>query len=154
MRYEWDRNHRLLRDGEAVGTAAKSWWRERATVDTDAGSWSFRAQGWKRVMVTAPDGTERLGAIRTGWVTEVWTVTGDGAEYEVRPARVFSSRLAVRRAGAEVGQLTPARWWTDRPALEISTELPLADAILLLWVGYVIRQRTTAAAASSTSGGA
>ncbi|MDH2416383.1 hypothetical protein [Nocardioides sp. CER19] len=150
MRYEWGRDHALLRDGETVGTAEKSWWRERATVSTDAGTWSFRALGWKRLMITGPDGIERLGAVRTGWLSEVWTVTGEHGTYEVRPAGILSSRLVVRRAGAEVGRLTPARWWTDRPALELSTELSLGDAVLLLWVGYVIRQRTTAAG----SGGA
>src|SRR4051812_40653832 len=111
MRYEWDRNRRLLRDGAVVGTAARSWWGGRATITTGAGSWSIRTEGRKRLMVTGPDGTERVGAIRTGRVAEVWTVTGDHATYEVRPGRVFRSRLAVRVAGAEVGQLTTARWW-------------------------------------------
>ena len=151
MRYEWGRDHQLLCDGQVVGTAERSWWRERATVTTETATWSFRAQGWSRVLVTGADGAERLAATRRGWFTESWTVTGDAATYDLRPAHAFTSRLTVRRGAEQVGEVTAARWWSDRPALELAADVPLADAVLLLWVAYVVRQRITE---SGSSGGA
>ncbi|MEX0429233.1 hypothetical protein AB3X52_16540 [Nocardioides sp. DS6] len=157
MRYEWGTGDQLLRDDVTVGTAQKGFWRERATIATGEGTWSFRAQGGKRVLITGPDGAEREGALRTGWFRPVWKVAGAAAAYEVTSPHAFTYRLAVLRGGVEIGRIIAARWWTDRPALElddrVAGDVPLGDALLLLWVGYVIRLRRSrdAGAVASSS---
>jgi hypothetical protein len=141
VRYEWGKHETLLRDGEPIGSAAKSLWRERGTVTTPDGAWSFRAEGFRRILVSGPDGVERLGAMCSGWLSTVWTVNGDAATYRVRRAGIFSSRLVVERDGAPIGSLSSAGWASERPVLDTDAGVPLADAALLLWVGYVSRQR-------------
>ena len=154
MRYEWGTEHQLLRDEVTVGSTEQAFWRERAVVTTGEGTWTLRAQGGKRVFVTGPDKVERVGAIRTGWFSPVWSVEGVTTAYDVKQAGAFSSRLVVLAGGVEIGRLLSARWWTDRPALELdasaATAVPLADAILLLWVGYVDRRRRSRDAAAAT----
>ena len=151
MRYEWGGRGVLLRDGEPVGRAAKAFWRERATVTTDDDTWSFRAQGHKRIVSTGPDGAERVVAACSGWLSPVWTVDGEAATYRVRRGSLFSSRLVVDRDGESMGSLTSAGWATDRPALDVGPEVPLVDVVLLLWVGYVARQRASSEAAAATT---
>lgn len=154
MRYEWGTDGQLLRDDATVGSTEKGFWRERAVVTTGEGTWSFRAQGSRRVLVTGSDGTERVGATRTGWFTPVWEVDAGAAAYVVKQAGPFTSRLVVLAAGVEIGRIVSARWWTDRPALELSelsaTAVPLADAVLLLWVGYVVHRRRRSEAATAS----
>jgi allophanate hydrolase subunit 2 len=150
MRFEWGSGGRLLRDGQDIGVADNSWWRERAAIDLGPDAWEFRADGKERVAVL--DGQVRCRARRTSFWSEAWEIQAESGSYSIRPRGVFTGRLAVERGNAPIGEIVSAGFWAGRPALEIAVDLPLVDAVFLLWIGYIIRNRRNAAASGGSPG--
>lgn len=155
MRYEWGQGGVLLRDGEQVGSIRRTLLGEKAAVELDGRRVSFGRDGRDRVALDEHGGLLARATPPPLFTVFAlaWEVTGEGGAYRVAAGGLFTSRLDVTRDSALVGQVVTARFLGNRPALELTAEVPPVDAVFLLWVGHLVRTRRSASFASGGGGG-
>ncbi len=81
-------------------------------------------------------------ARRTSVWSREWQVSADGASYSIARANMFTLKLEVLlEGGAALGAVTGGSFWGNRPVLEIDSSVPVAHAVFLLWMAFLIRAR-------------
>ena len=139
MELDWARGDVIVADGVEVARAERSWFRERAEVQIGPELWLYRATGgwtWSS-LVAEVDGVERLHAQRSGFFANRWTITGGPETYEITTSGFWGARLAISRAGSQVGEARTSGFFTTRSRIELTEPVTPQVGCFLLWVSFV-----------------
>ncbi len=143
MDYVWGRDDVVLADGRPVASASRAWMRERAQVAIDGRPWHFRADGSDRV---AESGDQvRIRAHRRSIWTSRYDIESPTGSYALGAASIWTTRLLLTRHEQPIGAVRRSRMWTNRPELTTSQDLPVEDAVFVLWLAFNIARRSQSA---------
>ena len=142
MRYLWGAGDVVLADDRPIASAHRAWFRERAEVTVGRDTWLFRAEAGDRVGET--QGLVRVRARKRGFWSSGYDVDSAHASYSLGPRNVWSSRLVLTRHGSEIGEVRRSSHWANRPELTTTVDLPDEDAVFVLWLAYLIKNREDA----------
>ncbi|MBF4160962.1 hypothetical protein [Nocardioides acrostichi] len=156
MRYEWQSDGTITRDGTIVARAEKSFWRERATLSVEGRDYEVSSHGFTggTIEVTLAGAVHRT-LVRQGWSVSRWTVTGGPVELTVAPAGWLTQRMTVSDTTQTIGELATSSFFSRRPVFDVvvgpESEPPVLDVVVLLWLdSVVLRRRSNAAAQGAT----
>jgi hypothetical protein len=132
-------------------------WRESGAVTIRDRDWEFGRRGRELTgrPVDAPEDTVRFSARMTNFWRGEWSLDLDGTAVEGRTLSVWRGTRRYTGGGRVLAESGNSGRWLRRPTLEADPSLSLEAQVFLLWVEYVIRQRSGGAAAgAAVAGGA
>lgn len=153
---EWGRKAsgvvQILSGDAVAGTVRQAAMRERAAVDIGGTPWTYYKESGR--LLGERDGLPQptMQASRPSIMKQAWEIEADGSAYRIEPAGFLRSRYRVLRNDAEIGDSTKAGFWSNRPVLDVDPATPLEHRVFLLWVCFIMRRRSAAAAGASGGG--
>ena len=151
MRYVWGEGDVVLAEDQPIASARRAWFRERAEVRISGTEWVFRAGG--RYPFGETQGQVRIRARRRGFWTSRYDVDTANASYSLGTRRIWSNRLVLTRDQSEIGEVHRSSWWANHPELTTTVDLPVEDAVFVLWLAYLIAARAQADAGGGGAAG-
>ncbi|MCR8670040.1 hypothetical protein [Agrococcus sp. HG114] len=144
MRYRWDEGV-ITADGDEVARTGPGFGGLRPAFRMGEGEWAFRVD--TEGLIGALDGRDRLGVERGRIWQSTWRMAGLRGPLELtRTTSWLLGRLYfdLARGGERIAEVVPEGPWQYRPALEVSGELPLEEAVFVLWAAARIDARRPA----------
>jgi hypothetical protein len=141
----------VLSDGAVVATMHASNWKEAATAQVGEVSWVFRRQGSRELTgrwAVEPEDAVRLRARQVSVWKGTWAVELDGMPVDVTSTSWWKGTRRYSAGGRTLAESGTTGGWSHRPTLTEVGELPLHQAVFLLWVELVLGRRAAAAAAA------
>jgi hypothetical protein len=141
----------VLADGAVVATLRASNWKEAATAQVGERSWVFRKRGRDltgREEVDLEDAA-RLRAHQVSFWKGRWAVELEGTTVEVSTASRWKGTHRYSVGGRQMAESGTTGGWAPRPTLTGRPELPVHDAVFLLWFETILRRRAAAAASAA-----
>lgn len=137
-------------DGAVVAELDKRFLSEKGRAVIEGVGWTYGKEfGGPLTATSEADPAQRLEASRPSLMRQGWEVTGGSANYQIKPAGMFSFQYNVLRNGQPVGTSGRGSFWTNKPFIELPEDVPVAEAVFLLWVAFLMRGRASAAAANA-----
>ncbi|CAM3641180.1 hypothetical protein OCAE111667_19830 [Occultella aeris] len=149
MQAIWDNDHVLL-DQRIVADVDRSFWSERARVVIEGVPWEYGKDGSERVGTIVGEPAARCRAVRPSFWRQNWVIAiGPTTRYEIAPEGAFRRSYVVTRDGQWVGSSGVGGFWSIKPTLDIADDVPVADAVFLLWIAFLMRARANQAASQA-----
>ncbi|KQZ67261.1 hypothetical protein [Nocardioides sp. Root151] len=154
MRLRFDKGRRVLDENDAVvATLDKVSFKEQATVHIGEQAWSYGTAGFVVTGDCDDDPRLRFNAHRAGFRKPDMSVTCGRVAYAVKSLGWMAPGFDVQRRGVAVGTTGTDRRHDNSPCIELPDDVPVEDAVFLLWVSMlmVARSRRGAAAANAST---
>lgn len=140
MHVQWESDGRITADGRAIAVVDRSFWGNSATVDVVGEQWNF-SHSWGTYEAES-GGQVRWTASKQGFFNPSYLIEGASeATLEIRSAGMFSSGFEILAQGQVVSEVGNASFWGNRPEADLPDEVPLAEAVFVLWLCYMLRQQ-------------
>lgn len=150
MHVEWESDGSITADGRVIARVDKSFWRERAELDLDGEQWLFRSS-WGE-FVAEVGGRPGYVASKQGFFSNAWAVEGaSDATLQIKKGGLFSTGYDILVHGQVVTRVKGASFWTNRPQADFPSDVPVAEAVFVLWVCYLLMKRDSSSSSSSSS---
>lgn len=154
MRYRIESHQGVMtvvrEDGAVVAELDKRLMSEKGAAVIEGVHWTYGKEFAGPLNATSEvDPSQRFEAERPALWRQGWVVTGGSATFEIKPAGAFTFAYDVLRDGQRIGTSGRGSFWTNKPFIDLPGDVPVPEAVFLLWVAYLMRNRAAAAAANA-----
>lgn len=137
-------------DDAPVARIRKAFWSERAKVTIGGRRWVFEKDGGARIATCLDVASIRFRAWRPNMWSQPWHVECGPTSYGLHPRGLFTTTYDVVCGHVRVGVSGNNGVLTQKPYVDVAPQMPVDHAVFLLWIAYIMRRRSSAAASSSS----
>jgi hypothetical protein len=141
--------YQLQQDNVLIGEIDNSYFRERATLELDDGTYNlFRERAMSGDFMLERNGNVVARASKPSAFKSLFEVDVAGHHVVLRKMSMFSRRFGVFEDGRQVGAIYTAGTFTRRAIIDLPVEWPALTRVFLFWLTWLMWRRQHQSASS------